>query len=81
MTKDEIKDQDENNGRKLFVDEEIERHLGPSGELEDFHDFDGHDNTELTNPDMCKDEEQEESFAPDLDDLPDDACDNRAGQN
>jgi hypothetical protein len=50
---------DEAKARKLF-DEEIEKRLGPSAKPEDFSD-----DIELANPDLCEDEEQQESFAPD----------------
>jgi hypothetical protein len=74
LTEDEVKDPDEaNKARKLF-DEEIEKRLGPSAKPENFSD-----NIELAKPDLHKDEAQQESFAPDKDDLPDDAYDNHMG--
>jgi hypothetical protein len=73
LTEGKLKDPDEARARKTF-DEAIEEHLGPSAKPEDFSD-----DIELANPDLHKDEQQQESFAPDQDNLPDDAYDNDTG--
>jgi hypothetical protein len=46
---------------------------------EDFEDMDELGDIELANPELYEDDDQEQAFAPDRDDLPDDACDNCIG--
>jgi hypothetical protein len=78
LTEDKIQDADKAKARRLH-DEEIERHLGPLAKPEDFEDTNGLGDIELANPDLYEDDDQEQAFAPDRDDLPDDACDNYIG--
>ena len=76
-TKDEIQDQHETKTRKLFDEAIAEKHLGPPVKREDFDDQ--NDIDELINLELNKNEEQEGSFAPDQDILPDDAYNNNMG--
>jgi hypothetical protein len=75
LTDDEVRDEDEIKSRKLF-DEEIDRRLGPKAKEEDFKEL---ADIEMTNPELYEDGDQAESYAPDREDVPDNAYDTYIG--
>ena len=64
----QARDEDESKLRKLF-NNEIDRRLSPKAKKEDFEK----DNIELTDPELYEDDKQAENYAPDREDIPDNA--------